>query len=624
VYLNGNFYANGTITIGGSTWSPTKDSADVINGSIKYGPSGSVSFKDATYNCPAAGTSASTTAYTGQTVSCTSSQTTTPFSWAAGATLSDYTSTATNNNDAAINTANATASPAPYTASSRVFSVSSSNGPSSKPVTIPSGIYNFCSFQINSGYVQIPAGATVQIFVDNSTTGDGCSSGTSKDGQLYMPSASLINNNADPHSLIINVCGNVAGSSGACGSWAVGAPCSGGASCGSYPGTMLGTTDGSTWSDQNSVTNNNLFAVSCVTATWCEAVGASGAIVGTTDGSDWTVQTSNTTLQLNGVSCASTTFCVAVGATKEIDVYNGTSWTSSVVGANNWDSVDCVSTTTCFAVDSKGVIDRTTNGGSTWSAMTSGTTLQLNEISCASATFCVAVGASKEIDVYNGTSWTSSLVGANNWDGVSCPSVTTCFAVDSKGGIDVTLNAGVTWTAQTSPTTIQLNSISCASVTSCWAVGNSPSAGVGGVMIATSTGGATWSAGTDPFTQPLNGVDCFSSTVCYADGSAGGSVTSQSIGLITLNDDLNSTGGPAGNGMTFGYIYGPDSALTTTGYGLRWTGGIVIGNWESNDNDYLGAAPGYTGPPALDFYPTAYHRCSAYSGTGDVSASGCY
>jgi hypothetical protein len=96
----------------------------------------------------------------------------------------------------------------------------------------------------------------------------------------------------------------------------------------------------------------------------------------------------------------------------------------------------------------------------------------------------------------------------------------------------------------------------------------------------------------------------------------------QKIGLVTLNDDLNSTGGPSGNGMTYGDIYAPDSAYTTTGNGLRWTGGLVAGNWESNDNDWIQAAPGYANNPTLDFYPVAYHTCSVSTG-GDVSA-GCY
>ena len=632
VYLSGNFYANGTITIQGNTWTSGADDADVINGTVQYGPSGSVSYKDPTYNCPAAGSSASTTAYTGQTVSCTTTQTTSNFSWAAGATLSDYTSTATSNNDSAINTANPTISPAPYTASSRAFSA---GGTSSNPVIIPSGVYNFCSFSVNGGYVKINSGSNVIIYVDNSKTGDGCPTGGS-DGQVNMPTAGFINNNSDPHSLIINVCGYVPGSSGACGSWSVGAPCSGGASCGTYPGTLLATTDGSTWSQQNSVTNNNLLGIDCASTTVCETVGASGAIVGTTNGgTSWAVQTSGSTAQLNGVSCASTSFCVAVGAAtggpggKGTILYTtngGSTWTS-VAGPNNnnIDAVSCPSTTTCFAVDNKGGIDVTTNGGSTWSTQTSHTTQQLYGVSCASTSFCVAVGQSKTIDVTSngGTTWSASNVGSNNWKSVSCPSTTTCFAVDDRGLIYTTTNGATSWSAQTSFTTQQLNAISCTSATSCWAVGNSPGGGQGGVMGATSNG-TSWSSGTDPFTQPLLGVDCVSSTVCYAVGNAGGNISSQSIGLITLNDDLNSTGGPAGNGMTYGYIYAPDSALTTTGNGLRWTGGIIIGNWESNDNDFLGAAPGYTGPPSLDFYPVAYHRCSTYTGSGDQTANGCY
>jgi Tfp pilus assembly protein PilX len=321
VYLNGQFEANGAIKIEGAKYTATKKEQDLVNGSIAIGPKGSVSFVDPTYNCPAE--SLKYEIFSGTKVACsTPAAQSANYPWSSQAKLSDYTSSATSNEDETINTANSTASPKPYISSSRTFVVTSTNSSAAKPIVIPDGVYNFCSFEVNKGYVEVPLNANVLIYIDNSTTEDGCSKSNTIDGQLRMPSAGFLNQNSNPQTLMINVCGKVTGSSGACGEW----------------------------------------------------------------------------------------------------------------------------------------------------------------------------------------------------------------------------------------------------------------------------------SGTGPETK--------------------------GIGLVTLNDDLNSTGGPEGNGMTYGEIYAPDSAYTTTGLGLRWTGGLVAGTWESNDNDWIQGAPGYSNNPTLAFYPVAYHRCSTATSTDPTS--GCY
>jgi hypothetical protein len=103
-------------------------------------------------------------------------------------------------------------------------------------------------------------------------------------------------------------------------------------------------------------------------------------------------------------------------------------------------------------------------------------------------------------------------------------------------------------------------------------------------------------------------------------GDPGVTPAKANIGLVTLNDDNNPL---TQQGMTYGDVYAPDSWITTNGKGLRWTGGIVAGAWESNDNDYIGAAPGFTNNPTQNFYPTAWDQCPPdWSGT-DATA-GCH
>ena len=112
--------------------------------------------------------------------------------------------------------------------------------------------------------------------------------------------------------------------------------------------------------------------------------------------------------------------------------------------------VDFVSATHGYAVGDAGTILATTNGGSTWTAQTSGSTAALLSVHFVSAT----------------TGW----------------------AVGSSGTILKTTNGGTTWTAQTSGTTGTLNTVYFVSPTRGWAAGSSTS----GNILSTTDGGATW------------------------------------------------------------------------------------------------------------------------------------
>jgi hypothetical protein len=143
------------------------------------------------------------------------------------------------NNNAAINTANPGLSPVPYQAEKapckakcRDFIVTNANSTEAKPVKLPSGIYNFCAFEIENGWVEIPAGARVIVYVDNSTTSDGCSAANPGDGYVeWGKHAGIINQNKDPSTFQVDVCGYVASQNAPCGEWSGTAPCAGGGSC---------------------------------------------------------------------------------------------------------------------------------------------------------------------------------------------------------------------------------------------------------------------------------------------------------------------------------------------------------------------------------------------------------
>lgn len=68
-------------------------------------------------------------------------------------------------------------------------------------------------------------------------------------------------------------------------------------------------------------------------------------------------------------------------------------------------------------------------------------------------------------------------------------------------------------------------------------------------------------------------------------------------------------------------LYAPSAFLTTTGEGIWWSGGLVVGSMESNDNDIWG----FTGtPPTQAFYPTAWTTCPPKPSSSADFGSGCY
>ena len=115
-------------------------------------------------------------------------------------------------------------------------------------------------------------------------------------------------------------------------------------------------------------------------------------------------------------------------------------WTAPLSSGESVRGVSCASATVCVAVGDAGTIRTTADGGTTWTARTSGTPNALRGVSCASATACVAVGASGTILASSdgGSSWTRQTSGTGNiLRRVSCPSATACVAVGNAGTIRI-------------------------------------------------------------------------------------------------------------------------------------------------------------------------------------------
>ena len=322
--------------------------------------------------------------------------------------------------------------------------------------------------------------------------------------------------------------------------------------------------NGSSWAIQPVVapagaTTNTLSSVSCTSTTFCEAVGThfnnSGNQVGlaeTWNGATWTIQAvPNPTSQfaptsgsLFGVSCVSPSFCEAVGAGAAgayAEMWNGTAWSLQTrPGADvEPESVSCAAVNFCMAVDgfaTAGIWD-----GTSWSAAPSITGFSgPTSVSCVSANVCEVVGsgpAGENAALWNGSSWTpqptAGPAGAT-LSAVSCSAASACEAVGEVFGLgNATTLAenwdGSAWTEQTIPNPSasqgsSLNSVSCSSATSCAAVGDYQFSPLGLFnTIAEVWDGTAWSLSTsadnvNAGANLLSGVSCVTGGLCTAAG----------------------------------------------------------------------------------------------------------
>jgi hypothetical protein len=319
---------------------------------------------------------------------------------------------------------------------------------------------------------------------------------------------------------------------------------------------------------------NFLTAVSCVSESFCIAVGYGSPTLGGDqlaqimewDGSNWSIvpiSTPGDRSLLLEVSCLSESQCTAVwfyrgteGNESLVLMWDGTTWEAPTVpalrGNEGLDSVSCVSETRCTAVGSgdAGTLVMTWNGVA-WTIVPSpspGEFAALESVSCVNESWCTAVGWFNE----TGSDFQSTLV--LNFDGatwsvvpspnggsydrlqsVSCVSTASCVAVgfteedeeDSPTIMLALIFDGATWSiiptlnvgADFEPT-----SVSCVSTTSCVVVGSTTSSGPPQAMVIT-WDGTTWSSVPSPnpgaVVEFVEGVSCVNEFWCMAVGGYG-------------------------------------------------------------------------------------------------------
>ena len=280
------------------------------------------------------------------------------------------------------------------------------------------------------------------------------------------------------------------------------------------------TNGGSTWSTSTGTpADASLTSVSCLSGTsTCVAVGGAiyledyfvevssgdydfvGDVLATSSngGETWSGDTNSPTNDrngLSGVSCATASACVAVGPQSVIDTEDGAHWVSDVAPLSMAQGVSCPSATVCYVTEGSGLIEKTENGGASWSSIETPYT-ELGAIDCPTVSTCVALGY---VYVYNGGSnpsdpaAISTTNGGSTWvldasyggtngrffDAVSCPSASSCVlvgSVDADYGPSSPIifdgSPGSTWSVPTIPTLTAtgFTGVSCPSTSTCYVV----------------------------------------------------------------------------------------------------------------------------------------------------------
>jgi hypothetical protein len=200
----------------------------------------------------------------------------------------------------------------------------------------------------------------------------------------------------------------------------------------------------------------------------------------------------------------------------------------------------------------------------------------LGGVSCASATFCVAVGWSPArsgssvalIETWNGGDWTVQRAptpagaAASRFAAVSCASPIACIALGSfspttsgaSGRSFVDVWNGSTWAVQhvsapAGESIVSLISVSCASAIICAAVGDEETGEVPGTVVAR-WDGSTWTVQNAPSElDDVTGVSCPSATACIISTAGPGILEDELNGStwnVTVGEHSNSVFGLSG------------------------------------------------------------------------------
>lgn len=180
----------------------------------------------------------------------------------------------------------------------------------------------------------------------------------------------------------------------------------------------------------------------------CVVAGGDGEVITSTNPTGgpgaWTAADVDGTNPIVSLSCPSESLCVGIDEAGNVltstDPAGGTAaWTIAAVRPAGFSSISCPSTSFCVIVGGSGFTTSTdpTGGASAWTLQQGAGESQLRQVSCASASLCVASALNGEVaessDPTGGEgAWefNGGLDGTKGLYGVACASESLCFATD--------------------------------------------------------------------------------------------------------------------------------------------------------------------------------------------------
>jgi photosystem II stability/assembly factor-like uncharacterized protein len=246
------------------------------------------------------------------------------------------------------------------------------------------------------------------------------------------------------------------------------------------------------WVVQTSGTTHDLFGVTAMhngTLASAWACGAGGTILHTSDGTTWRPQFSGTARTLRAIAFIENTgdvICVGDAGTLLVTADMGGTWVARTTGTTA--DLRGISDFRHFAVGDSGVVLRSIDAGLTWARVPSGTSSRLNAVAGVFAPIAVGDGGTIVRSTNDGASWTPVASGRQD-DLHGVPMFSSMNLVVGDAGLILrSTTQGVAWFAQTSGTgwALRATQFSTGITSRIYCVGD------GGTIRKTTDGGETW------------------------------------------------------------------------------------------------------------------------------------